>query len=86
MKDKVIEIGNQDNIYVIEELDYQNKKYILGAKCDLEKDEVQKDELVLMEVSFKDGELVVKDVDDEMAVTVTELIQQKMRANINMVI
>ena len=36
-----------------------------------------------MEVSFKDGELVVKDVDDEMAVTVTELIQQKMRANIN---
>ena len=84
MKDKVIEIGNQDNIYVIEELDYQNKKYILGAKCDLEKDEVQKDELVLMEVSFKDGELVVKDVDDEMAVTVTDLIQQKMRANINM--
>ena len=84
MKDKVIEIGNQDNIYVIEELDYQNKKYILGAKCDLEKDEVQKDELVLMEVSFKDGELVVKDVDDEIAVTVTELIQQKMRANINM--
>ena len=84
MKDKVIEIGNQDNIYVIEELDYQNKKYILGAKCDLEKDEVQKDELALMEVSFKDGELVVKDVDDEMAVTVTELIQQKMRANINM--
>lgn len=84
MKDKVIEIGNQDNIYVIEELDYQNKKYILGAKCDLEKDEVQKDELVLMEVSFKNGELVVKDVDDEMAVTVTELIQQKMRANINM--
>lgn len=84
MKDKVIEIDNQDNIYVIEELDYQNKKYILGAKCDLEKDEVQKDELVLMEVSFKDGELVVKDVDDEMAVTVTELIQQKMRANINM--
>lgn len=84
MKDKVIEIGNQDNIYVIEELDYQSKKYILGAKCDLEKDEVQKDELVLMEVSFKDGELVVKDVDDEMAVTVTELIQQKMRANINM--
>ena len=84
MKDKVIEIGNQDNIYVIEELDYQNKKYILGAKCDLEKDEVQKDELVLMEVSFKDGELVVKDVEDEMAVTVTELIQQKMRANINM--
>ena len=82
MKDKVIEIGNQDNIYVVEELDYQNKKYILGAKCDLEKDEVQKDELVLMEVSFKDGELVVKDVDDEMAVTVTELIQQKMRANI----
>ena len=82
MKDKVIEIGNQDNIYVIEELDYQNNKYILGAKCDLEKDEVQKDELVLMEVSFKDGELVVKDVDDEMAVTVTELIQQKMRANI----
>ena len=83
MKDKVIEIGNQDNIYVIEELDYQNKKYILGAKCDLEKDEVETDELVLMEVSFKDGELVVKDVDDEMAVTVTELIQQKMRANIN---
>lgn len=83
MKDKVIEIGNQDNIYVIEELDYQNKKYILGAKCDLEKDEVEKDELVLMEVSFKDGELVVKDIDDEMAVTVTELIQQKMRANIN---
>lgn len=83
MKDKVIEIGNQDNIYVVEELDYQNKKYILGAKCDLEKDEVEKDELVLMEVSFKDGELVVKDVDDEMAVTVTELIQQKMRANIN---
>ena len=84
MIDKVIEIGNQDNIYVIEELDYQNKKYILGAKCDLEKDAVEKDELVLMEVSFKDGELVVKDVDDEMAVTVTELIQQKMRANINM--
>ena len=84
MKDKVIEIGNQDNIYVIEELDYQNKKYILGAKCDLEKDEVEKDELVLMEVSFKDGELVLKDVDDEIAVTVTELIQQKMRANINM--
>ena len=43
VKDKVIQMDNGKSYYVLEEIEYQGKKYILTLECDLEKDMVNED-------------------------------------------
>lgn len=80
MKDKIIELKNGINYYVLEELVYNNKKYIFGAECDLEKDTIKENDFIVMEVTLKDNELVLDDItDDNIAQIVTNMFMDKFR-------
>lgn len=80
MKNKIITLKNGKDFYIIEELNYNDKKYILGSECDLEKDQINEEELDLFELSIKDGDLIINNVEDETAQIVTNLIIKKIRS------
>lgn len=81
VKDKIIELENGINYYVIEEIDHNDKKYVLAAMCDLEKEEVNEEDYIVMEIKIEDDALVTKNIkDDNIARIVTEKLIEKVRA------
>ncbi len=82
MKDKVISLNTGEEYYILEELEYNHKKFGLGLKCDLEHDTVNEDELELFEISINNDNLVILNVtDNELATVVTNKILEKIRKN-----
>ena len=82
MKDKVISLNSGEEYYILEELEYNDRKFGLGLKCDLEHDTANEDELELFEISMNDGDLIILDViDDNLATEVTDKILEKKRKN-----
>ena len=82
MKDKVISLNSGEEYYILEELEYNDRKFGLGLKCDLEHDTANEDELELFEISMNDDNLVILDVtDEELAAKVTNKILEKIRKN-----
>lgn len=82
MKDKVISLNSGEEYYILEELEYNDRKFGLGLKCDLEHDTANEDELELFEISMDDGNLVILNVtDQELATEVTNRILEKIRKN-----
>jgi hypothetical protein len=81
VKDKIIELENGTNYYVIEEIDHNDKKYVLAAMCDLEKEEVNEEDYIVMEIKIEDDALVTKNInDDNIARIVAEKLIEKVRA------
>lgn len=80
MKDKIIKLQSGEEYYILEELNYEDKKYVLGSQCDLEKDEINKEEFALFNVDIKDNNLVINNVDDKnLANIVTEKLVDKIK-------
>lgn len=82
VKDKVIQMDNGKSYYVLEEIEYQGKKYILTLECDLEKDMVNEDDYFAMELAIETGELNIKKIDDnDIAKVVVGMLLSKMQNN-----
>lgn len=80
MKGKILKLKTGVSYYILEELLHNNKKYALGAECDLEKDNINEDELVVMEIKLLDNELIIDEIyDDNIAMEVTRLFQEKIQ-------
>lgn len=82
IKDKIIQMDNNKSYYVLEDVEYNGKKYILSVECDLDKDTVNEDDYFVMELDFNDDELSIKHIEnDEVAKMVIELLMDKIRKN-----
>lgn len=80
MKDKVISLNTGEDYYILEELDYNSRKFALGSKCDLEHDTINEDELELFEIIINEEDLAIIEVrDDVLSREVTERILSKIR-------
>lgn len=80
MKDKIIKINSGVEYYIIEELNYEEQKYILATECNLKKDEIDEEKLVLFKINIKDNDLIVENIEDQvLAEKVTEKIIEKIR-------
>ena len=80
MKEKIISISSGEQYYILEELNYQDKKYVLGAQCDVEKEQIEEQELVLFNVDIKSEDLVINNVNDQqLAEIVTGKILDKIK-------
>lgn len=64
MKNKIYTLNNNKDYYIIEELDYENKKYVLAIQCNLKNDTINEDELDLFEVVKEDNNISLKEVSD----------------------
>ena len=65
VKDKIIQMDNGKCYYVLDDVEYNGKKYILSLECDLDKDAVNEEDYFVMELSMVDGELAIKRVEDD---------------------
>lgn len=80
IKDRIIELENGTNYYILEDITYMEKKYVMAAECDLEKDSVNEDKYIIMEISIKNNDLYINNIeDDELAKKVTKLLLEKTR-------
>ena len=80
LKDRIIELDGNKSYYVYEEVDYNNKKYILTSECDVTKDLINDEEYLVMEVVLEDSDLHIKQLkDDNLAKIITTLLLSKMR-------
>ena len=82
MKDMIFKLKNGKDYYILEELSHNNQKYALAIECNLEKDEINEEELVVMEVKVIDDNLIVDEIqDDNIAEEVITLFQEKIQNN-----
>ena len=82
MKDKILKLKNGKDYYVLEELAHNNKKYALATECNLEKEEINEEELVVMEVKVIDDNLIIDEIyDDNIVEEVIILFKEKIQNN-----
>ena len=80
VKDKVIEMENGHNYYILEEVEYNNKKYVLSLECDLENDKIDEENYYVMEFSIINDDIVIKNIeDDEVAKIVASMLFDKIK-------
>lgn len=78
MKDSVINLSTGVSYYVLEEVIHNDRKFLLGAQCDLDSDNINTEELFLMEAKGTGDNLVVDEIyDDDLAKEVTILLMNK---------
>lgn len=84
MKDKIIELNNNENYYVIEEVDYKNNKYIMCSKFDNKIEKIDTKNVCICEVELIDDKIAVKDIEDEEeTIIVTKMLIDKLQSNKN---
>ncbi len=65
MKDKIIKISNNEEYYIIEELDYLDRKFCLCIKYNDNKNSIEELPLIILEVKIKDDKLTANNLNDE---------------------
>lgn len=82
IRDKLIELTNGINYYILEEITYNNKKYVLAAECDIEKETVNEENYLVMEIKLENNDLVTADIeDDNEAAIITKMLLEKVRSS-----
>ena len=80
MKNSLINLKNGNSFYILEDTTYNNKNYALAVS--INETDTNKMNVVVMEYYFENGQIMVSEiVDDNIAKTVTELLQQKLQNN-----
>lgn len=78
MKNSLINLKNGNSFYILEDTTYNNKNYALAVS--INENDTNKMNVVVMEYYFENGQIMVSEiVDDNIAKTVTELLQQKLQ-------
>lgn len=79
IKDKIIKT-NEINYYILEEIEYDNKKYVMAAECNLEKDTFNDEKYIIMEIKIENNELITADIEDmDLASTIANLLIEKIK-------
>lgn len=63
MKDKVLKLKNDSKYYVLDELNYEDRKFVFTVECDLENVSYIENYLIL-EIVIDNNKLIVKNVND----------------------
>ena len=80
MKDKIIELNNNKNYYVVEEIEYNNKKYILCSKTDIKDEKIDTKNLCVCELDLIDDKIAVKDIEnEEEAIIISKMLVDKLQ-------
>ena len=82
MKDKLLELATGENYYVLEEINYNNDKYVIGTIVDINNNKIQENELIIFKVVIKDDKLSLDDIlDEKTARIISSLFLKKMNNN-----
>lgn len=66
MKDKVVSISIGKEIYILDEINYADKKFIYGVECNNSEDAIEPltDNYYFLEVKENNGDLILDNIDD----------------------
>lgn len=81
MKDKIIELNDGQNYYVLDEINHNGNRYICATLCDMKNETVKEDELVVCEVKVANNQLTVNDVDETVEKEIVNIFLQNMKNN-----
>lgn len=82
MKDIIFKLRNGKDYYILEEIFYNNKKYALATEYYSERNEINEEQFVIMEVKIINDELIVDEIyDDNIAEEVATLFKNKIQKN-----
>ncbi|MBR6073197.1 MAG: hypothetical protein IKP76_02615 [Bacilli bacterium] len=54
-KDSIVTLDNGFEMYILDDMEFASRRFILGSPVDTAKDEINEEELVLKEVVQEDG-------------------------------
>lgn len=82
VKDRILDLKNGVSYYILEEIVYNDKKYVMACACDTKSNYVNEDDYVVMEITINNDDLVLENIKDlEVANVVTKLLIEKVRSN-----
>ena len=65
MKNSILKLKDDKEYYVLEEIIYDNRNFVLAAECNLKKDEINEEFLIMMEVKLIDEQLFIDEINDD---------------------
>lgn len=78
MKDLVLTMADGQELYIIEDMDFMDAKYVIGALVNLDKDEIDDENLIVQEViQESDGVRLIGIEDQTKAEAITKLLISK---------
>lgn len=82
VKDRILDLKNGVSYYILEEVIYGDKKYVMACVCDTKSNYVNEDDYIVMEIAINNDDLVLENIKDlEVAKVVTKLLIEKVRKN-----
>ena len=82
VKDRILDLDNGTSYYILEEVVYNDKKYVMACVCDTKSNYVNEDDYIVMELKINNDDLVIENIKDlELAKVVTKLLIEKVRSN-----
>ena len=81
MRDKIIKISNNEEFYIIEELNHLDRKYCLCIKYNDNQNSIEELPFIILEVKLKDDKLIASDLKDEsLHEKITSLFLEKLES------
>jgi len=78
LKDNIITLDNNVSYYILQDMNYDGRKYVLAAQADLEKDNLDTNELIVKEIVSEGDGLITADIkDQEEAERITKVLITK---------
>lgn len=82
MKEKIFTLEDGNSYYALENIKSNAGYYVLAASCDLEKDDMDIENLIVCEVTLDGDNVVTKRIEDEnLATRISAELIQKFRRN-----
>ena len=81
MKDKIITLNETEKLYVVEELNYNNQKYILVAEYNEEKDELDESKISILKVTLENDKLMTNPATNEEIAKIGPMLYKKVQEN-----
>lgn len=82
MKNKLLKLATGEDYYVLEELTYDNNKYVIGTIVNRKEETLNENELIIFKVVIKNEKLALDDIlDNKLATIISNKFLEKMRNN-----
>lgn len=84
MKGKILELNDGIEYYVLDELDYNNKKYVFTSPYNQKNETIDEENFLVVEIKINKDKLIVNDINDSNeALNISNMFLAKMAANSN---
>ncbi len=84
MKGKIIELNDGLEYYILDELDYNNKKYIFTSLYNKEQETIDESNFVVVETKINEDKLIINDINDQNeAAIISNMFLEKMASQPN---